>query len=65
MFEALSSEVLVGGSIIGISALATCMGYAAMVRHRPQPRPVDIDQAVKNAPYENLSNVVKIEPAKR
>ncbi len=65
MFETLSTEVIVGGSLISLSALATCMGYAAMVRHRPQPSPVDIDQAVKNAPYENLSNVVKIEPAKR
>ncbi len=58
MFEALTMENLLTGAILGASALALLGGVTMLRTPREAPSKVDIDAAVRNAPYHRLHNVL-------
>lgn len=58
MFEALTTEWLLTGGIIGASALALAGGLSMMRAPSEARRSVDLDEAVQKAPYHRLHNVL-------
>lgn len=58
MFEALNTEMLMTCGILGASALALVGGLVIMRGPRVATQTVDIEKAVKNAPYHRLHNVL-------
>ena len=58
MFEVLNTDVLLTCGVVGASALALAGGLVMMRAPRPAARTVDLDSAVKNAPYHRLHNVL-------
>lgn len=61
MFETLTTEIILGSGIAGVSVLAL-VGSLVMIR-TPQPKKseVDIEAAVRDAPYHRLHNVLHVE----
>ena len=58
MFEALTTETLLTGAILGASALALAGGFSMMRSPRQEPSRVDVEDAVRKAPYHRLHNVL-------
>ncbi len=58
MLESLSTEMMLGSGLLGISGLVMAASY--MMARRPQVtrKTVNIDNAVQNAPYHRLHNVL-------
>ncbi|MFK7762895.1 MAG: hypothetical protein AB8B62_06505 [Roseobacter sp.] len=58
MFEALTTEWLLIGGIVGASALALAGGLSMMRAPSEVRSRVDLDEAVQKAPYHRLHNVL-------
>lgn len=58
MIQSLTTEMLVSGGLLGVSALVMAGGISMMLRPRPEPRKIDIEAAVRKAPYHRLHNVL-------
>lgn len=58
MFETLTTEFLVGGGLLCVSVLAAAGGVAMLRDPRPEPRKIDVEAAVRSAPYHRLHNVL-------
>lgn len=60
MFETLTTEVILSSGIAGVSALAL-VGSLVMLRAPRHEKPeVDIEAAVRDAPYHRLHNVLPV-----
>ena len=58
MLESMTTEILVSGGLLGVSALIMAGGVAMMRGPRPEAKPIDIEAAVRRAPYHRLHNVL-------
>jgi hypothetical protein len=58
MFEALTPETLLTCAILGASAVALLGGMSVLRAPRAAPKAVDLDDAVRKAPYHRLHNVL-------
>lgn len=60
MFESITTELLVSGGLLGVSALVIAGGISMIRTPKPERKDVDIDAAVRNAPYHRLHNVLPL-----
>lgn len=58
MFETLTLETLLTGAILGASAIALVGGVSMLRPPREAPNRVDVEDAVRKAPYHRLHNVL-------
>ena len=61
MFEAITSEMLVSGGLIGVSALVIAGSLSVIWSPREKRRDIDVEAAVRNAPYHRLHNVIPVQ----
>ena len=61
MFDALTTEMILSSSIAGASAIALAGSFVMLRGSRMEKSGVDIDEAVRNAPYHRLHNVLPVE----
>lgn len=54
MFEAITSEMLVSGGLIGISLMVIIASLWIAWPRRKKRRHIDVEKAVRNAPYHLL-----------
>jgi hypothetical protein len=60
MFDALTMETLLTGAVLGASALALAGGVSMLRTPREAPSRIDLDEAVRKAPYHRLHNVLPV-----
>lgn len=60
MFETLTTEVILGSGIAGVSALALIGSLVLLRAPRHEKSKVDVEAAVKDAPYHRLHNVLPV-----
>lgn len=60
MFETLTTEIILTSGIAGVSALALIGSIVMMRSPRQQKSEIDIEEAVRNAPYHRLHNVLPV-----
>ncbi len=60
MFDTITSEMLVSGGLLGVSALVFAGSVMMMRAPREKRSDVDIDAVVRNAPYDRLHNVIPL-----
>lgn len=59
MLEALTTEIVLSLTTVGVSGLAICGMLIALKATQHKKDDVDIDAIVKAAPYDRLHNVVQ------
>jgi len=60
MFDALTTEIILSSGIAGVSALALVGSLVMFRTPRRKKSEVDIEAAVRDAPYHRLHNVLPL-----
>lgn len=60
MLEALTTEFTIASSIIGACVLAFAGSGYMLLSKKPETPDIDVDTAVRNAPYHRLQNILNV-----